>query len=120
MSRLTTHILDTSHGAPAHGVSISVFKVDEGVEGGRSQMASAITNDDGRCDSPLLEGDDFVSGVYELEFEIGAYFRARGVVLSDPPFLDNVVLRVGISNADQHYHVPLLVSPFGYSTYRGS
>ena len=117
MSRLTTHILDTARGKPADAVDIQLYSVDRGE---RVLVASATTNADGRCDTPLLEGVAFKAGVYELQFSIGAYFKAQGIKPEEPSFLDVVILRVGIAHPDQHYHVPLLVSPYGYSTYRGS
>lgn len=117
MGRLTTHVLDTAHGAPAAGVAIELVAIDGTSE---TAVATAATNADGRCDAPLAEGEAFAPGVYELRFHVGDYFRARGVALPSPAFLDVVPVRFGISAADQHYHVPLLVSPFGYSTYRGS
>jgi 5-hydroxyisourate hydrolase len=113
MTRLTTHILDTAHGRPAAGVAVRLSRGGEAV-------ALARTNADGRCDAPLLAGDAFQAGRYRLEFEVGAYFRGLGVALPDPAFLETVVLDFGVADANQHYHVPLLVSPFGYSTYRGS
>lgn len=117
MGRLTTHVLDTSAGRPAAGISIALDRL----EAGRPvRLAETVTNSDGRCDAPLLEGDAFASGVYELAFAAGAYFRQRGVDLPDPPFLDAVTIRFGIASPDEHYHVPLLISPYGYSTYRGS
>ena len=115
MGRLTTHILDTAHGGPAPNVDIRLFSVDAA----RALIASATTNDDGRTASPLLEGDTMKSGSYELEFDIGNYFRARGAELADPPFLDTVVIRFAV-NGNDDYHVPLLASPWSYSTYRGS
>ena len=115
MGRLTTHILDTSHGGPASGVDIRLFSLGES----REQIAGATTNEDGRTASPLLEGELMVSGTYELEFDIGDYFRERGVELADPAFLDTVVIRFSVSG-DEGYHVPLLASPWSYSTYRGS
>jgi 5-hydroxyisourate hydrolase len=115
MGRLTTHILDTAHGSPASQVEIRLFAV--GTE--REQVARATTNDDGRTPSPLLADDALASGTYELEFDVGAYFRARGVALAEPAFLDTVVIRFAIRD-DEDYHVPLLVSPWSYSTYRGS
>lgn len=116
MGRLTTHVLDTAHGRPAGGVRIGLYAATAPLHA----IASAETNTDGRCDDPLLDGADFKEGVYELAFHVGDYFRDAGVILPNPPFLDVVIIRFGISAADQHYHVPLLVSPFGYSTYRGS
>jgi len=115
MGRLTTHILDTSNGGPAPEVDIRLFTVGDT----RELIASATTNDDGRTPYPLLEGDLMVSGTYELEFDIGDYFRTRGAELADPAFLDTVVIRFAV-NGDDDYHVPLLASPWSYSTYRGS
>jgi 5-hydroxyisourate hydrolase len=116
MTGLTTHVLDTSTGKPAEAVVYRLFRLDHG----RLELLSAQTNRDGRCALPLLDGDSMQAGSYELVFHIGDYFRRQGVALSDPPFLDQVVIRFGIADAAQHYHVPLLVSPYGYSTYRGS
>jgi 5-hydroxyisourate hydrolase len=91
------------------------------VEGAQLQLLSrVVTNHDGRCDAPILQGDDYRSGVYQLQFHAGDYYRARGVQLPDPAFLDVVVLRFGIDAGQEHYHVPLLISPYSYSTYRGS
>jgi 5-hydroxyisourate hydrolase len=115
MSTLTTHILDTASGRPGAGVSVRLFSLVNG----RHLVASAVTNDDGRTDDPLLEGETFRAGVYELEFSIGDYFAGTGAEQADPPFLENVVIRVTLAD-DDHYHVPLLVSPWSYSTYRGS
>ncbi len=115
MGKLTTHILDATHGQPAANVSIRLFQMKGDA---RNLIAERVTNDDGRTDAPLLEGDLEV-GVYELEFHIGAYFRTK-IALSDTPFLDVVPIRFGIDDASAHYHVPLLASPFSYSTYRGS
>lgn len=122
MGALTTHILDTSGGRPAAGVAIRLYRLNDPQKDGaqKTLIHETHSNDDGRCDAPLLEGEGFLPGVYELVFAIGAYFDARGVALPEPKFLDEVVLRVGIADRDAHYHVPLLVSPFGYSTYRGS
>ena len=117
MARLSTHVLDTSRGTPAAGVDIELHAV-RGVD--RVRMATAVTNADGRTDAPLLAGDRIEPGIYELTFHAGAYFGRTGVVVSDPPFLDQVVIRFGIADATGHYHVPLLLSPYGYSTYRGS
>ena len=116
MGRLTTHVLDIAHGRPAAGVRIDLFAATAP----RHAIAGATTNADGRCDAPLLAGMDFKAGVYELAYHVGDYFRDSGHVLPDPPFLDVVIVRFGIAAGDQHYHVPLLVSPYGYSTSRGS
>ncbi|HYE49812.1 MAG TPA: hydroxyisourate hydrolase [Azospirillaceae bacterium] len=115
--RLTTHVLDTAHGRPAAGLGIALYRLEGDA---RTRLRYAITNDDGRCDGPLLTGPEFRPGRYELVFEVGAYFRAAGAAAADPAFLEEVPVRFGISAAGQHYHVPLLVSPYGYSTYRGS
>ena len=116
--RLTTHVLDTASGKPAQGVTIHLFAV--GNSGARALLKTVLTNDDGRCDAPLLSGAEMRVGTYELVFEVAAYFRATGTALSDPPFLDVVPIRFGLADGNAHYHVPLLISPFGYSTYRGS
>jgi len=115
MGRLTTHILDTAHGCPAADVAIRLFALDEE----RTLLASTVSNPDGRNDEPLLDGDAMQTGTYELEFDIGAYFTSRGVSLDDPAFLDTVVIRFS-AKSGEHYHVPLLASPWSYSTYRGS
>lgn len=117
MGRLTTHVLDAAHGCPGSGIRIALYRV----EGERlEKVAEALTNSDGRCDAPLLQGDDYRSGVYQLQFSAGDYYRAKDVKLGDQAFLDEVVLRFGIDAAQDHYHVPLLISPYSYSTYRGS
>jgi 5-hydroxyisourate hydrolase len=116
MGALTTHVLDTSSGKPGDGISIELFSTD----GERRLLTTAMTNQDGRCDQPLLQDDAFAVGEYELVFQAGEYFSRQGVELTDPPFLNRVVIRFGVSDASQHYHVPLLISPHGYSTYRGS
>ena len=116
--RLTTHVLDTASGKPARGVAVSLFAIE--ASGARRLVKSTQTNADGRCDAPFLSGAQMAVGAYELVFEVAAYFRAAGVALSDPPFLDVVPIRFGIADASAHYHVPLLISPYGYSTYRGS
>ena len=117
MGRLTTHVLDAAHGCPGSAIKVELYRV----EGERlERIASAVTNSDGRCDGPLLQGDDYRSGVYQLQFQAGDYYRARGTALPDPAFLDVVVLRFGIDAGQEHYHVPLLISPYSYSTYRGS
>lgn len=117
MARLSTHVLDTSRGAPAAGVRVELHLVQRDA---RRSVASATTNADGRTDAPLLSGDRLEVGVYELTFHAGEYFRRSGITLPDPPFLDAVVIRIGISDAAGNYHVPLLIAPYGYSTYRGS
>ncbi|HEX2020770.1 MAG TPA: hydroxyisourate hydrolase [Aurantimonas sp.] len=116
-ARLTTHVLDTSLGKPAAGIAVTLSRV--GSAGERSLVAEAVTNDDGRCDSPLMAGEAFEIGTYELTFAAGDYFDALGAVLPEPKFLGEVVLRFSIAER-RHYHVPLLLSPFGYTTYRGS
>jgi len=116
MGRLTTHVLDTAQGKPAGGLKIELWS-----QGDRPEMISSHeTNDDGRVDGPILEGDAFSTGTYELRFFAGDYLRKSGGSLPDPLFLDVIPIRFGIAEADGHYHVPLLLSPFGYSTYRGS
>ncbi|MDH5356182.1 MAG: hydroxyisourate hydrolase [Gammaproteobacteria bacterium] len=116
MGRLTTHVLDTAHGCPAAAVSVELYRIDAR----RELIKKDQTNSDGRLDSPLLDADEFKTGVYELVFQAGDYFRANHTDLPEPAFVDEVVLRFGIADADAHYHVPLLVSPWSYSTYRGS
>ena len=116
--RLTTHVLDTSAGTPAAGVAVELFRLDDG--GGRTLLLSTATNRDGRCDAPLLAGAAFVAGTYELVFRVGEHFARSGVPLPEPAFLSEVPIRFGISDPGAHYHVPLLISPYGYSTYRGS
>ncbi len=115
MGRLTTHILDTSAGCPVAGVAIRLFSLGKQ----REQVACALTNADGRTEKALLEDAAMSTGLYELEFDIGDYFRGNKVVVDDPAFLDTVVIRFSVKS-DQHYHVPLLCSPWSYSTYRGS
>jgi 5-hydroxyisourate hydrolase len=117
MSRLTTHVLDTAHGRPGQDIDVSLYRI---VDNTRQHLLSTKTNNDGRCDAPLLEGDAFQAGVYELDFRIGAYFAALGLSLPQPSFLDVVTLRFGVADASKHYHVPLVASPWSYSTYRGS
>jgi len=116
MGKLTTHILDTATGRPAAGVVIELHRCSPA----RELLATARTNHDGRCDGPLLEGSGMQRGEYELTFQIGDYFRGIGMKLPDPPFLGAVVIRFAIADPAEHYHVPLLVSPWSYSTYRGS
>lgn len=117
MARLSTHVLDTARGVAGQGIAIEVHVVRGD---GRQRVASAVTNADGRTDAPLLSGDRLEPGVYELSFQVGDYFTRTGVAVTDPPFLDVVVLRVGLADPQGHYHVPLLLSPYGYSTYRGT
>jgi 5-hydroxyisourate hydrolase len=116
LGRLTTHVLDTSRGLPAAGISIRLFRDGDP----HLEIVSVVTNADGRCDGPLLEGDAFSAGRYDLNFAAGDYFAALGLDLPAPKFLDQIVIRFGIADPAAHYHVPLLLSPFGYSTYRGS
>jgi 5-hydroxyisourate hydrolase len=113
MTGLTTHVLDTMHGQPASGLSLRLSR-------GGETIAQAVTNLDGRVDQPLLAGEAMQAGAYRLEFDVGHYFRDLGVPLPSPAFLETVVIDFGIADARAHYHVPLLVSPYAYSTYRGS
>jgi 5-hydroxyisourate hydrolase len=114
--RLTTHVLDTALGKPAVGLAIVLFRI-EGER--RTHLKTVHTNSDGRVDGPLLAGDDFRAGVYELVFSAGAYLKAQGCKIGGPPFLDEIPIRFCMAE-NGHYHVPLLLSPYGYSTYRGS
>lgn len=116
MGRLTTHVLDTAHGVPGAGMRVILWRAADA----RQKLAEVTTNADGRCDRPLLEDGNLIAGIYELDFHAGDYFAARGIALAQPRFIDVVTLRFGVSDPAQHYHVPLLVSPFAYSTYRGS
>lgn len=116
MSRLTTHVLDTARGRPAPGIRIELFAL---TKDRHTHLAETWTNADGRCDAPIAEGAAFGPGVYELVFHTGPYLCTVGASLSEPPFLDQIPIRFGVA-ADQHYHVPLLLSPYGYGTYRGS
>lgn len=116
---LTTHVLDTARGQPAAGVAVELWGIDT-TSDARTLLASARTNADGRTDAPLLNERAMVPGIYELIFALGDYFAAQGVPTADPPFLDRVPIRFGIANSTAHYHVPLLASPWTYSTYRGS
>ncbi|PIE14197.1 MAG: hydroxyisourate hydrolase [Rhodobacterales bacterium] len=114
---LTTHVLDTARGCPAQGVRIALYHVS-----GTShrKIAEAVTNADGRTDAPILPEGEFKTGIYELIFFAGDYLRDSGQGGAEPMFLDQIPIRFGMSDAAAHYHVPLLLSPFGYSTYRGS
>ena len=116
MGKLTTHVLDTANGRPGKGIALRLYRLD----GERRELRCAVTNEDGRCDAPLLEGDALQRGEYELVFAVDDYFRALDPGLPRPAFVGEVALRFGVADASQHYHVPLLVSPWSYSTYRGS
>jgi 5-hydroxyisourate hydrolase len=117
MGRLSTHVLDTANGKPARGVALELMALEGGA---RRLIVEAVTNQDGRTDAPLLTGESFGPGSYELLFHVGDYFRSLGATAAEPPFLDVVPIRFTIAEPDGHYHVPLLVSPWSYSTYRGS
>ena len=115
--RLTTHVLDTARGCPAEGLTLRLLRLGPQAE---ALLGTFRTNADGRCDTPLLAGNDLVTGRYRLEFAAGDYLRRSGAGLSEPPFLDTIPIEFGIADPQAHYHVPLLLSPYGYSTYRGS
>jgi 5-hydroxyisourate hydrolase len=117
MGKLSTHVLDTAQGKPGAGVKIELYRVDGGQ---RSLLRSDATNNDGRCNAPLLEGNALQAGQYELVFAAGDYFAAQGVPLPEPRFIDRVTIAFGVADASQNYHVPLVVTPWSYSTYRGS
>ncbi|HTR07415.1 MAG TPA: hydroxyisourate hydrolase [Paraburkholderia sp.] len=117
MGKLTTHVLDTANGRPGAGIKVELFAL---AGDARRALKTVTTNQDGRCDEPLLEGATLTKGEYELVFHAGDYFAALGANVPEPRFVDRVVLRFGIADAEAHYHVPLLVSPWAYSTYRGS
>ncbi len=117
MGKLTTHALDTANGCPAAGMRVTLFRIEAT---GAHLLKSVLLNADGRADEPLLEDVELKKGRYRLDFAAGAYFASRGTSLANPPFLDQVPLDFGIADANAHYHVPLLVSPWSYSTYRGS
>ena len=116
MGRLTTHVLNTMTGRPASGLRLELYGLDPEIR----LLKAAITNIDGRIDAPLLTDGEFKEGMYELRFFVGDYFRNHGVPLPKPAFLEIIPIRFGIAEPQSHYHVPLLLSPFGYSTYRGS
>jgi len=126
MEYLTTHILDTTKGVAAAGVKIHLYK--HPTDGQRQLLHSTVSNNDGRCDQPLLQADSFFAGIYELEFAIDEYFSKQDSTQDNnqdnqtvlPSFLNTVVIRFGINDENAHYHIPLLVSPYSYSTYRGS
>jgi 5-hydroxyisourate hydrolase len=117
MGKLTTHVLDVAAGIPAAGMRVELH---DAASSPPRLLAGTRTNHEGRCDGPLLEGSAFRAGRYSLTFHVAEYFRARGVSLPDPPFLDEVVVKFGVADASTNYHVPLLVSPWSHSTYRGS
>ncbi len=114
---LTTHVLDTARGCPAEGIRITLYALDGNT---RRPIGGAVTNTDGRTDAPILGADVFQTGQYELVFHCGDYLRDTGQAGGDPLFLDQVPIRFGMNDGAAHYHVPLLLSPYGYSTYRGS
>jgi 5-hydroxyisourate hydrolase len=136
MGMLTTHVLDIMHGCPAANMQIQLWRFNHTVGAGMGSspkmgladpapiaptlLKTVYTTDNGRTSSPLLQNEEFIIGRYELVFAVKAYFTALGVVLPEPAFLDDIPIRFAIANADEHYHVPLLVSPWAYSTYRGS
>ena len=113
---LTTHVLDTGQGLPAKGINITAYRIDQG---SRVELAQMITNDDGRTDKPILPTGSFPAGAYELVFHVGPYLAAHFGHLG-PAFYDDITIAFHSSDSDAHYHIPLLLSPFGYSTYRGS
>jgi 5-hydroxyisourate hydrolase len=118
--RLTTHVLDTTHGLPAAHITIQLWRIDTTTDTGRVLLKTVSTNDNGQTDEPLLAAEEMVTGVYELLFAVGTYFARQLITVSLPPFLDEVPVRFGIADAEAHYHVPLLISPWAYSIYRGS
>ena len=117
MGRLTTHVLDTARGRPGAGITVTLYR---NLGDRYALIRDAVTNADGRCDEPLLEGASFTAGSYRMVFNLGVYFAKAGFAVADPPFLDEVVIDFGVADATAHYHVPLLASPWSYSTYRGS
>jgi 5-hydroxyisourate hydrolase len=117
MGKLSTHVLDTAQGKPGAGVKVELYLLEEGQ---RMLLKQESTNADGRCNAPLLEGDALRTGQYELVFAAGDYFAAQGVALPTPRFIDRVTIAFGVADPAQNYHVPLVVTPWSYSTYRGS
>jgi 5-hydroxyisourate hydrolase len=115
---LTTHVLDIAQGIPASRVTIQVWR--QNTEGGGILLKTTRTGENGRTEEPLLTGEEFIAGTYNLVFEVGAYFAAQHIPTTDPPFLNDVPIRFSVADSGAHYHVPLLVSPWAYSTYRGS
>ena len=122
MGQLTTHVLDTMNGCPAAGMAVTLYRLPApgAAPAAPERLVRLHLNHDGRAGGPLLQGEALVPGRYRLVFEVAAYFRAKGVALPEPPFLDEVPLDFGLADAGAHYHVPLLASPWAYSTYRGS
>jgi 5-hydroxyisourate hydrolase len=118
LAGVTTHVLDVTSGRPAVGVRLELYELERG--SGRKLIADVMTNADGRTDKPLISVDQARAGQFELIFHAGDYFRSRRAELADPPFLDVIPIRFGVADSKAHYHVPLLVSPWSYSTYRGS
>jgi 5-hydroxyisourate hydrolase len=119
MGRLTTHVLDTASGQPARDLRVTVWAINSAADI-KTALKTVETNADGRTDEPLLIDDEFQQGTYELTFDVANYFTSTGAKVSDPPFLDQIPIRFTIADCSQNYHVPLLVSPWSYSTYRGS
>ena len=117
MGKLSTHVLDVTQGKPGANVALELYAVGPQ---GKTLLKIAVTNQDGRCDAPLLQGDEFRAGRYELVFAAGDYFAVQGVTVPEPRFIDRVIIAFGIADPEQNYHVPLVVSPWSYSTYRGS
>jgi 5-hydroxyisourate hydrolase len=117
MAHLSTYVLDTARGIPARGVKIELHRIEDGA---RRRVATGVTNADGKIAAPLISGELLEIGVYELVFHAGDYLRGAGTAVSEPPFLDQIAVRFGVGELNRNYHVPLLLSPFGYSTYRGS
>jgi 5-hydroxyisourate hydrolase len=115
---LTTHVLDIAQGIPASHVTIQIWRLDEGRDG--ILLKTTCTGENGRTEEALLAGEEFTAGTYEIIFKVGAYFATQPILTTDPPFLNDVPVRFSIVDSDVHYHVPLLVSPWAYSTYRGS
>lgn len=117
MGKLTTHVLDTMNGVPGESIQIDLYRIDGDSQ---TKIKTVTTNFDGRTDAPVLEGEEFVVGKFQLVFYVADYYKNKDVDLGEVPFLDDVVIRFGLGEKDAHYHVPLLVSPYSFSTYRGS
>jgi 5-hydroxyisourate hydrolase len=116
LGQLTTHVLDTNLGKPAAGLEVELWRLEPGPQ----HISTETTNGDGRLDKPLLSSEQMTRGIYELRFHVGSYFRNNGTIVPDPAFLNVIPIQFGISKPTEHYHVPLLVSAHGYTTYRGS